>query len=318
MGQGNRPVPLGEVARLAARQHGVVTRAQLIGLGLNSDAIHHRVERGRLHRVWRSVYALGQPELTPHGNWMAAVLSCGPRAVLSHLSAAGLWGIVRSPSTVRIDVSVPGGGGRRGARPARPARRPRLVLHRRPSLAAADVTRCSGIPVTNPACTLVDLAGLLTRDRLEAAVNEADKLGLTDPEQLRVAVDALSPRTGTRALRELLDRHTFVLTDSELERRFLQIARRARLDRPVTGKKVCGFKVDFLWPDLGLVVETDGLTYHRTPAQQARDRLRDQAHAAAGLTCLRFTHAQVRYEPEHVARTLHAVAERCRARGRLE
>lgn len=114
-------------------------------------------------------------------------------------------------------------------------------------------------------------------------------------------------------LRETLDRRTFTLTDSELERRFLPLARRAGLPAPQTQAWVNGFKVDFYWPELGLVVETDGLRYHRTPAQQARDRVRDQAHAAAGLACLRFTHAQIRFEPDHVVRTATAVAAKRRA-----
>ena len=114
-------------------------------------------------------------------------------------------------------------------------------------------------------------------------------------------------------LRETLDRRTFTLTDSELERRFLPLARRAGLPQPCTQAKVNGFRVDFYWPDLGLVVEPDGLRYHRTPAQQAQDqRPRPEATLAAGLTPLRFTHAQVRFEPEHVHRTLAAV------RGRLK
>ena len=113
-----------------------------------------------------------------------------------------------------------------------------------------------------------------------------------------------------RALRQILDRRTFVLSDSELERRFRPIAQDAGLSPPRTGQHVNGFKVDFYWPDLGLVVETDELRYHRTPAQQARDRLRDQAHTAAGLTCLRFTYAQIRFEPEHVRATLEAIARR--------
>jgi very-short-patch-repair endonuclease len=97
-------------------------------------------------------------------------------------------------------------------------------------------------------------------------------------------------------------------TDSELERCFLPIARRAGLSLPETGAYVNGFKVDFNWPELGLVVETDGLRYHRTPAQQTRDRIRDQAHVAAGLTPLRFTRAQVRFEPGYVKATLSATA----------
>jgi very-short-patch-repair endonuclease len=113
-------------------------------------------------------------------------------------------------------------------------------------------------------------------------------------------------------LRTLLDAQTFRMTDSELERRFLPIVEGLGMGRPQTQVFLNGFRVDFFWPDLGLVVETDGLRYHRTPAQQARDRLRDQAHAAAGLTTLRFTHRQVRYEPRHVRRTLEAVADRLR------
>jgi very-short-patch-repair endonuclease len=107
-------------------------------------------------------------------------------------------------------------------------------------------------------------------------------------------------------LRDAFDRRTFRLTRSELERRFKRIAAEAGLPVPQTRVWLNGFEVDFFWPPR-LVVETDSLTYHRTPAQQARDRLRDQAHAAAGLTTLRFTHEQVRYEAPHVIATLRSV-----------
>jgi very-short-patch-repair endonuclease len=115
-------------------------------------------------------------------------------------------------------------------------------------------------------------------------------------------------------LRAALERRTFVLTDSALERRFVPLARVAGLGPPLTGVRLNGFKVDLYWPELGLVVETDGLRYHRTPAQQARDRLRDQRHTAAGLTPLRFTHAQVAFEPGHVRSVLEAVVRRLVAR----
>jgi very-short-patch-repair endonuclease len=116
-------------------------------------------------------------------------------------------------------------------------------------------------------------------------------------------------------LRRTLDRRTFRLTDSELERRFLSIVAEAGLSLPQTGRHVDGFKVDFFWADLGLVVETDGLRYHRTAAQQARDRVCDQAHLTAGRTPLRFTHAQVRFQPDRVRSTLTAVAHRLRRAG---
>jgi very-short-patch-repair endonuclease len=288
---------------IAKDQHGVVTRSQLLGLGFSPDAIKHRIAKGRLHPVWRGVYAVGRPQLSRHGVWMAAVLSCGAQAALSHESAAALLGI-RADERGQIEVSVPA--------PADP-QRSGILVHRRASLGADDLTRWHGIPVTTPICTLVDLAVRLSADQLEAAVNEADKRDLADPEALRSALDRLGRRPGAAALRKTLDRRTFTLTDSQLERRFLPLVRRAGLPQPETGRRVNGFKIDFYWPELGLVVETDGLRYHRTPAQQARDRLRDQAHAAAGLTPLRFTHAQVALEAPHVQATLAAVGGRLSA-----
>jgi very-short-patch-repair endonuclease len=281
-------------------QHGVVTRHQLLELGYSPKAIKHRVARGRLHPVGRGVYAVGTPRITRYGRWMAAVLMCGPDAALSHESAAALLEIRADRSGV-IEVSVPGHAARRP---------PGVRVHRRARRGAWEVTRHHGIPVTSPACTLVDLAARLTRAGLEAAVNEADKRDLIDPESLRSALDQLARRPGVATLRELLDRVTFSLTDSELERYFLPIARRAGLASPETQATVNGFVVDFYWPDLGLVVETDGLRYHRTPVQQARDRLRDQIHLKAGVTPLRFTHAQVRFEPEYVEEILASVVRR--------
>jgi very-short-patch-repair endonuclease len=288
---------------LTQRQHGVVTRSQMLELGFSPWAIKHRIAIGRLHPLLRGVYAVGRPAVTRRGRWMAAVLSCGPDAVLSHESAAALWGI-RPEQRSEIDVSVLRAADRR---------RPGIVVHRRPSLSAGDCARKDAIPVTTPVRTLVDLATCLQRDQLEAAVNEADKRDLTDAEVLRSHLAGLRGGRGVPRLRELLDRRTFTLTDSELERRFLPLTRKVGLPKPQTGRYVNGFRVDFYWPDLGLIVETDGLRYHRTPAQQARDRLRDQAHLAAGLTPLRFTHAQVRFSSGQVLSTLQAVASRLRA-----
>lgn len=265
----------------------MIARRQLLELGFTPKSIKHRVAGGRLHPVWRGVYAVGRPALTPHGRWMAAVLSCGPEAVLCHLCAAAIWEICPAGND-----AVDG-----------------IVVHRR-SLVAGEAAHRHGIPVTSPICTLIDIATQLERDPLEAAINEADKFGLTDSEELRSSLDEMARRPGVKRLRELLDRRTFTLTDSQLERRFLPLVRSAGLPLPETGCLVNGFKVDFYWPRLGLVVETDGLRYHRTPAEQARDRIRDQVHAAAGLTPLRFTRAQVRFEPDHVRATLAAVAAR--------
>lgn len=292
----------GALWSLIERQHGVIGRSQLLQFGFSQKGIAHRLASGRLHPLWRGVYAVGLPRLSHRGRWMAAVLACGPDSVLSHDSAAALWGI-RPVRVDQIEVGVPDSVARARAG---------IVCHRRAVLGKQDVTRRDGIPLTNPVCTLVDIAVRLERGQLETAINEADKLDLISPEELRSALDHLPRRPGLGVLRRTLDRRTFRLTDSALERRFLALVRRARLPLPETGRYVDGFKVDFYWPELGLVVETDGLRYHRTPAEQARDRLRDQAHAAAGLTALRFTHSQVRYEPRFVQATLVAVARRLR------
>jgi very-short-patch-repair endonuclease len=271
----------------------------LLELGLTYDAIRHRLQSGRLHRVMPGIYSVGRPALSQDGRWMAAVLRCGPNAMLSHATAAAAWGI-RHQRKGPIEISVMAG-----------CPRPRGIrVHRRSDVRPVDTRVIDGIPVSSPCLTLVDLAARLDAGALEAAINEADKLDRITPDRLRLELGQMARHPGTRRLRELLDRQTFVLTDSELERQFLLIARAAGLPIPVTGAWLNGFKVDFFWPDLGLVVETDGLRYHRTPAQQATDRVRDQAHAAAGLTPLRFTHAQVRYEAGQVRRTLAVVSAR--------
>jgi very-short-patch-repair endonuclease/predicted transcriptional regulator of viral defense system len=295
-----------ELWKLVANQHGVVTRAQLLERGLGRRAIEHRVATGRLHPIGRGIYAVGRPDVPRNGLLMAAVLSCGPDAVVSHESAATLWGI-RAGHDGSIDVTVP---------PHVRRRRPGIRLHRH-QLDSGDCTEREQVPATTVQRTLLDLATTIGRRRLEAAINEADKLDLVTPDALRAALDRYGGSHGVAVLRDVLDRQTFALTDSELERRFLPIARRAGLSLPRTGERLNGFRVDFYWPDLGLVVETDGLRYHRTPAQQTRDRLRDQAHSSAGLTPLRFTHAQVRYEPRYVQETLASIATRLARRSQV-
>ena len=290
-----------EAWALAEKQRWVITRRQLLDLGFSDPAIRHRIAKGRLHPIWRGVYAVGRPRLSRHGLWMAAVLACGPQAFLSDESAGALLEVVPA-NDGPVDVSV------RSARC--PRARAGIRIHRRRGLTDADVTRHLGIPVTSPALTLLDLAPSLGRNQLERAIGEADKHDLIDPETLRQELERFAGRPGIATLRETLDRHTFTLTDSELERRFLPLARQAGLPAPLTQHHLNGFRVDFYWPGLGLVVETDGLRYHRTASQQAKDRQRDQAHAAAGLTPLRFTRSQVRFESDRVRSVLEAVAAR--------
>jgi very-short-patch-repair endonuclease len=287
---------------LARRQHSVVTRAQLLELGLSRHAVAHRVEVGRLHPLWRGVYAVGRPDLGPRGRWMAAVLACGPGALLSHRSAAGLWGILRPFH--ELEVVVPQG---------RSSRRSGISVHRRSGLGPAHRRLVDSIPVTDVVTTLVDLATCVSDALLIRALNQADRLDLVDAAELSARVDRIPSRPGVGRLKALLDRQGGAFAASLLELRFLRIVAAAGLPRPDLQATVNGFQVDFHWPSLGLVVETDGPRDHRTPAQQSRDRLRDQAHAAAGLAYLRFTEAQVRHEPDRVGSTLTAVAARLRA-----
>ena len=146
----------------------------------------------------------------------------------------------------------------------------------------------------------LDLTTITGPKGLERAINAADKLGVVDADALRRALDDHPGEAGVRPLRRILDKHTFRLSDDELERLFRPLAAAAGLGAPLTKEVVDDFEVDFFWPDLGLVVETDGWRYHRTPSAQSRDALRFQVHVAHGLTPLRFSHYQVKYEPDHV------------------
>ncbi len=233
---------------------------------------------------------------------MAAVLASGPDAVLSHGSAAALWGF-GSEQDGLIDVSVPS---------TRRSRRPGIRVHRRATAVLNDVTVYQGIPLTTPVRTLIDQANELGPMQLERNVNEADKLDRVRADLLHESLENHRGQRGVARLRKLLDPLSFRLSDSELEQRMRRLARTAGLSAPKTKAKVNGYEVDFFWPLLGIVVEADGLRYHRTASQQKRAVLRDQTHLAAGLWPLRFTHWQITYEPAHVAEVLRKTVARAR------
>lgn len=208
--------------RLVARQHGIVARVQLLALGFSAAAIQHRIDYGRLHPVMRGIYAVGWPYLDRRRRWAAAVLAAatgdhaahlptqpylGDGAALSHRSAAALWGIgAEQPG--RIDLSV---------RRTQDVRRSGLLVRRRPSLPASEIRLMDDLPVTSPVQTLVDMASELDAIAVERAVNDADKRDLIDPESLRLALNDHAGEPGVRPLRQVLDKLTFRLSDSELE-----------------------------------------------------------------------------------------------------
>jgi hypothetical protein len=224
--------------------------------------------------------------------------------MLSHQSAAALWGFGKERRGV-IDVSV-----HRHCK----VRRRGIHVRDRAGLRTRDAGVRLGIPLTQPVRTFLDIATELPSNRLERAINEADKRDVIDPDRLRRALDNHPGEPGIRLLREVLDEHTFGLSVDELELLFPSIATAAGLPTPLTKQLINKFEVDFFWPDLGLVVETDGWRYHRTPSAQTRDALRFQRHTAAGLTPLRFSHYQVKYEPRHVREILERTASNLRGR----
>lgn len=288
---------------LAKRQHGVISHEQLVAAGLTDKAILHRVARGRLHRLFRGVYAVGRPEVSQFGWWTAAVLASGEGAVLSHDDAAALWDL-RKKRRGQIQVSVPA---------SRRIRRDGIAVHRRLNLTAGDRTRQRGIPVTRPAVTIVDTALSLVERDLERMINEADQQNVIRFDVLQRELERMARRPGVGTVKRLVLRHTFRLTRSELERLFLAIARRAGLPVPETLAIVNDFEVDFWFPELGLVVEAKSLTYHRTPSKQTADVLRDQTHVVNEVIPLHFTHWQIAKQPGYVEDVLRRVAQRRRA-----
>jgi predicted transcriptional regulator of viral defense system len=269
------------LADLAGVQYGVVSTGQLREIGLDRYAVKRRVESGRLHRLHRGVYAVGHTIVPPRGRWLAAVLACGPGAVLSHRSAAALWGI-RPTSTPRIDVTVSHTSGVRTSAA--------IIVHR--PRRAVDMTTRERIPVTTAGQTLADLATALPRRQLEKAAEMAEAL------RLDVTLDQSHP--GARRLEQAAAHDLAHTARSPLEDDFLALCHRHDIPRPRVNTFVEGYLVDFCWPAERLVVETDG-GHHFTRGAFERDRARDALLTARGWRVMRFTTKQVRRGPERVA-----------------
>lgn len=287
------------IAELAERQHGVVARRQLIELGLGEGAIDRRLRLGRMHRLHSGVYTIGHRLVSRQGRWLGAVLACGPGVVLSHRSAAALWGI-RGPWSGSIEVASP-----RSTR-SRPGIRRHAV-----SLPGDEVTVECAIPVTTVPRTLFDLASVLPIDGVEKAMREAEYLRLYDRLSLH---DLLVRRRGCRGaqtIRACLARRSELpvgRTRSPLEDRFAAFLDRAGLLRPQINPWVRvgerSFQVDCLWPAQRLIVELDGRAAHATDLAFERDRERDRLLQVAGYRVTRITGRQLRDEPEAVATDL--------------
>ncbi len=280
------------LAALAHRQRGVVARDQLQGLGFTRNAIRHRLDTGRLRLIHPSVYAVGSQPLTSRGHWFAALLATRPGPALSHLSSAQAQDLARERGAVH--VSVPG-------RPS--ARRLNgVVVHRPRRLDAADLTRVDGIPVTTVARTLLDLAETETADRLRAIAEEAERLGRLDPAAIRACMDHNPGRRGIAPLSALLADHLPVGNALKgLEREFQLFLEEFGLPTPQCNVLVCGFIVDFWWPQARLVAELDSRSFHAHWSQAERDRERDARLLREGIFTLRVTARRLRQDREGLA-----------------
>lgn len=291
------------LAALAARQHGVVSLTQLRNLGLSSSGVRNRVAAGSLHRVHRGVYAVGHPLISARGRWAAAVLAGGPRAVLSHRSAAALSEIRRTARRA-IEITAPGRAGRR---------RPGIEIHRVRSLPASETTVVDAIPCTSVARTLLDLAEVVDPRSLERAFDRAEALGLLDVAAVEGVLERGVGRRGCAALRPLVAdlRREAAITRSELEELFLALCASAGIPRPRVNYWIAleggGAEADFAWPRQRLIAETDGRGTHGTRRAFEHDRRRDRRLMLVGWQVVRFTWRQLEREPWEVAEALRAL-----------
>jgi very-short-patch-repair endonuclease len=288
------------IADLAARQRGVVTRAQLLEIGLTRDAIDNWVKSARLHSLYRAVYLLGHARPMEGARELAAVLASGPDAVLSHGSAARMWRLL-SVEAADVDVTVPG----RDCRS-----RPGIRMHRVAALDRRDVRKLGGIPITTPARTILDLAAAVSSRELERALSEAQARRLAPRNQLLPLLARCSGRPGARALRALIEEGSAAaLTRSEAEERLLALIRAAELPAPEVNTRIGRHEVDFLWRDHGLIVEVDGFRFHSSRSAFERDRLRDAELGGMGYRVMRITWRQIVDGPEAlIARITKALA----------
>jgi very-short-patch-repair endonuclease len=290
------------IAALAEAQHGVVGRRELEALGVTRRKIAGRLHAGRLHRLHPGVYAVGYRVLSREARWMAAVLSCGTGAVLSHRSAAALWGI-RDHSGRAIEVTAPRKSRSRGE-----------IERHYATLPADEVTVERGIAATTVPRTIFDLAAVLPT-AAESALRQSEYLRLHDRLSLPDLLDRYPRHRGVKAIRECLKRRreTPGSPRSWLEERFLPFLDRHRLSRPqlnvwieVGGR---GYQVDCLWPERRVVVELDGFAAHGTRSAFREDRARDRRLRVAGYGVIRIAPEQLEDEAVVLAADLRELLD---------
>jgi very-short-patch-repair endonuclease len=288
-----------ELGELAIRQRGVVTWEQLLAVGFEPTGIKRRLGDRRLHSLHRGVYAVGHLDLSLQSRWLAAVLAYGEQALLSHRSAAALWGLAK-PWMPAADVTAP--TGRQGIH-----RRERIWIHRG-RLHPEDRVVRAGIPVTTVARTLFDLAEFVSLKHLESAWEEADRLNLLQLNAIERTCERGYGRRALKPIRRLLaEARAPQVTRSPLEDVFAAFCREHRLPMPSFNTTALGYEIDALWPAQHLAAELDSWEFHRHRAAFERDRARDAALQAAGYRTIRITGRRLTNEPTTLLKQLRAL-----------
>lgn len=296
--------------QLASCQHGLVTRAQLRNLGLSARAIDRRLQNERLGVVHPEVYLVGGSARNKSQELLAAVLSMGRGAALSHVSAACLWGMLSGPSEIHVATPRP-----------RWKEKP-FIVHRSTDLAPRFVTRSDGIPVTTPARTVVDLGAVVGRRTVGLACDAALRSRLTSLREVGDVIDKIARkgRRGVGHARAVLEERLLWQsgTESVLEDLFRQIVSDAGLPSPAPQVRIRDSigrviaRVDFAYPVHRLAIELDGFQYHSDPETFVRDRVRQNALLSTGYRLLRYTAKDLREHPvrvvAEVSRFLHEPA----------
>ncbi|MDX6608976.1 MAG: hypothetical protein QOF85_901 [Solirubrobacterales bacterium] len=288
-----------KIAALAEQQHGVVAQRQLLALGVSQRGIECRLERWHLRLVHREVYAVGYSRLSQQGRWFAAVLAYGEGALLSHRSAAALWGLAK-PWASAVDVTAP--VGKQGIR-----RRKKAWIHRG-RLHPEDRAVRAGVPVTTVARTLFDLAEFVSLKRLGSAWEEADRLNLLQLNEIEQVCERGHGRRALKPIRRLIaEARASQITRSPLEDHFAAFCLEHRLPMPSFNTTVLDFEIDALWPNQRLAAELDSWEFHHHRAAFERDRARDAALQVAGYRTIRITHRRLHKEPTTLLSQLRAL-----------
>jgi very-short-patch-repair endonuclease len=282
------------IARIASGQHGVVTRAELLGAGVTKRQIEKRLASGALIREYRGVYRVGHRAPSVEARYMAAVKAGGEEALLAGRAAAHLLGIVRGRPPEPTVIAP------------KPRRVRGLRVRVRRGLEPRNGTKVAGIPVTTVPLTLVALSPDLTIEELARACHEAGVRYGTTPRQVEKELARRPNAPGAKKLRMVLSGEQRI-TLSALERRFLKLVEEANLPLPETNRPAGGRRVDCRWPEHRLTVELDSYRFHRSRHAWERDRRREREAYARGDQIRRYTHDDVIDDPEPILAELRGL-----------